>query len=260
MIIVVSPAKALDFESPWATQKTSKPSLLKRSEHLVGVLSKKTPDELGSLMSLSDSLAELNFERYQDWSTPFTKKNARPAILSFNGDTYTGLNAPESFSEEDYDYAQNTLRILSGLYGVLRPLDLIQPYRLEMGTRLETEHGNSLYEFWGNSLTESLNKALASSPGEAIIINLASNEYFKSVHIDELHCPVVTPVFLDRKDGGDYKTVSFYAKRARGSMASWVIRNRISKAKHLSDFTEDGYAFCTERSTSESPVFTRTNR
>ena len=149
MIIVVSPAKALDFESPWATQKSSKPSLLKKSEELVGVLSQKSPDQLGSLMSLSDSLAELNFERYQDWSTPFTKQNSRPAILSFNGDTYTGMNASESFSEEDYDYAQETLRILSGLYGVLRPLDLIQPYRLEMGTKLETEYGKNLYEFLG---------------------------------------------------------------------------------------------------------------
>ena len=141
MIIVVSPAKALDFESPWATQKNRKPALLEKSEELVGVLSQKSPDQLGSLMSLSDSLAELNFERYQDWSTPFTKRNSRPAILSFNGDTYTGMNASESFSDEDYDYAQKTLRILSGLYGVLRPLDLIQPYRLEMGTKLETEYG-----------------------------------------------------------------------------------------------------------------------
>ena len=179
--------------------------------------------------------------------------------MSFNGDTYTGLNAPESFSEEDYDYAQNTLRILSGLYGVLRPLDLIQPYRLEMGTRLETEHGNSLYEFWGNSLTESLNKALASSPGEAIIINLASNEYFKSVHADELDFPVMTPIFLDRKDEGDYKTVSFYAKRARGSMASWIIRNRVSQSEQFQEFAENGYEFCSERSKNQSPVFIRTN-
>ena len=173
MIIVVSPAKALDFESPWATQKSSKPALLKKSEELVGVLSQKSPDQLGSLMSLSDSLAELNFERYQDWSTPFTKRNSRPAILSFNGDTYTGMNASKSFSEEDYDHVQKTLRILSGLYGVLRPLDLIQPYRLEMGTKLETEYGKNLYEFWGNSLTESLNKALEESPGEKVLINLA---------------------------------------------------------------------------------------
>ncbi len=259
MIIVVSPAKALDFESPWATQKNSKPALIKRSEELVDVLSGKSPDQLGSLMSLSDSLAELNFERYQDWSTPFTKRNSRPAILSFNGDTYTGMNASESFSEEDYDYAQETLRILSGLYGVLRPLDLIQPYRLEMGTKLETEYGNNLYEFWGSSLTESLGKALKESPGEKVLINLASNEYFKSVHTEELGFPVMTPIFLDRKDGGDYKTVSFYAKRARGSMASWIIRNRISQCQQFEEFSENGYKFCSERSNDQSPVFIRTN-
>ncbi len=259
MIIVVSPAKALDFETPWATQKNSKPALIKRSEELVDVLSKKSPDELGSLMSLSDSLAELNFERYQDWSTPFTKSNSRPAVLSFNGDTYTGLNATDSFSEEDYDYAQNTLRILSGLYGVLRPLDLIQPYRLEMGTKLETDHGKNLYEFWGNSLTNSLAKALNASPGEEVLVNLASTEYFKSVHVNELPCSVVTPTFLDRKDDGDYKTVSFYAKRARGSMASWIIRNRILESKQLQAFAENGYKFCSERSNDLSPVFIRTN-
>ena len=234
MIIVVSPAKALDFDSPLATEKNSDPNHLKKSSELVEVLSNKSPDDLRSLMSISQSLADLNFERYQDWSLPFTTDNARPAVLSFSGDTYIGLDAVASFSESDYDFAQETLRILSGLYGVLRPLDLIQPYRLEMGTKLVTEHGANLYEYWGNTITDSLNKDLDQSPGESVLINLASNEYFKSIHLDHLQCPVVTPSFLDRKEGGDYKTVSFYAKRARGSMASWIIKNRISSAEDYS--------------------------
>ena len=214
MIIVVSPAKALDFESPLSTQKNSDPAHLKRSSELVEVLSNKSPDDLRSLMSISESLADLNFERYQDWTLPFTVDNARPAVLSFSGDTYIGLDAGSSFSESDYDFAQGTLRILSGLYGVLRPLDLIQPYRLEMGTKLETDSGSNLYDYWGETITNSLNDDLGQSPGENILVNLASNEYFKSVHTSQLQCNVVTPSFLDRKEEGDYKTVSFYAKRA----------------------------------------------
>ncbi|MEG3585994.1 MAG: peroxide stress protein YaaA [Actinomycetota bacterium] len=259
MIIVVSPAKALDFESPLATEKNSDSNHLKKSSELVEVLSNKSPDDLRSLMSISESLADLNFERYQDWSLPFTTDNARPAVLSFSGDTYIGLDAVASFSESDYDFAQETLRILSGLYGVLRPLDLIQPYRLEMGTKLETERGSNLYDYWGNTITDSLNKDLDQSPGENVLINLASNEYFKSVRIDQLQSEIVTPSFLDRKEGGDYKTVSFYAKRARGSMASWIIRNRISSPKDFSGFSENGYSFCEERSNDISPVFIRTN-
>lgn len=259
MIIVVSPAKALDFESPLATQKNSEPVHLGKSSELVGVLANKTPDDLRSLMSISESLAELNFERFQDWSLPFTPQNARPAVLTFSGDTYVGIDAVESFSESDYDYAQKTLRILSGLYGVLRPLDLIQPYRLEMGTKLETTHGSNLYDYWGGTITDSLNEALEKSPGDNILINLASNEYFKSVHIGELHSRIVTPSFLDRKKGGEYKTISFYAKRARGSMASWIIRNRISTTEDFPSFSDNGYRFCKKRSSDGSPVFIRTN-
>jgi len=259
MIIVVSPAKALDFESPLATGKNSGPNHLKKSSELVEVLSNKSPDDLRSLMSISESLADLNFERYKDWSLPFTTENARPAVLSFSGDTYIGLDAAASFSESDYEFAQKTLRILSGLYGVLRPLDLIQPYRLEMGTKLETEHGSNLYDYWGDTITDSLNKDLDQSPGENVLINLASNEYFKSVRVDQLQCEIITPSFLDRKEGGDYKTVSFYAKRARGSMASWIIKNRIPSPEDFSDFSENGYSFCEERSSVISPVFTRTN-
>ena len=259
MLIVVSPAKALDFESPLVTAKKSDPVHLDRSSELVEILSRKSPDDLRSLMSISESLAELNFERYKDWSLPFTSDNARPAVLSFSGDTYIGLDAPDSFSESDFDYAQETLRILSGLYGVLRPLDLIQPYRLEMGTKLETSSGKNLYEYWGDAITKTLSSDVPKSPGENLLVNLASNEYFKSVHIDQLPCSVIAPSFLDRKAGGDYKTVSFYAKRARGSMASWIIRNRVESAKGFREFGENGYEYCSERSSDNSPVFIRTN-
>tara|TARA_B100000953_G_scaffold296883_1_gene290625 strand:+ start:175 stop:1029 length:855 start_codon:yes stop_codon:yes gene_type:complete len=259
MLIVVSPAKALDFESPLATQKHSQPVMLRRSKELVSVLSTKTPEDLRSLMSISDSLAELNFERYQDWSTPFTTENSRPAVLSFSGDTYVGLDAAAKFSERDFSHAQKTLRILSGLYGVLRPLDLIQPYRLEMGSKLETKSAKDLYGFWGNEITRKLNADLGESPGEAMLVNLASNEYFKSVNPEEIKGTLVTPTFLDRKEGGDYKMVSFYAKRARGAMASWIIRNRVKAAKEFRDFDEDGYRFNNDRSELHAPVYLRSN-
>ena len=233
--------------------------MLKRSKELVGVLSTKTPDDLRSLMSISDSLAELNFDRYQDWSTPFTTENSRPAILTFSGDTYIGLDAGAKFNERDFTHAQKTLRILSGLYGVLRPLDLIQPYRLEMGSKLETKSSKDLYGFWGSEITEKLNDDLLESPGDSALINLASNEYFKSVNPEEIKGTLVTPTFLDRKEGGDYKMVSFFAKRARGSMASWIIRNRVKTTKDLKDFDEDGYRFDRDRSEPSAPVFLRSN-
>ena len=233
--------------------------MLKRSKELVGVLSTKTPDDLRSLMSISDSLAELNFDRYQDWSTPFTTENSRPAILTFSGDTYIGLDAGAKFNERDFTHAQKTLRILSGLYGVLRPLDLIQPYRLEMGSKLETKSSKDLYGFWGSEITEKLNEDLLDSPGDSALVNLASNEYFKSVNPEEIKGTLVAPTFLDRKEGGDYKMVSFYAKRARGSMASWIIRNRVKTTKDLKDFDEDGYRFDRDRSEPSAPVFLRSN-
>ena len=259
MLIVVSPAKALDFESPLVTKKHSQPAMLERSKELVDVLSTKTPQDLQSLMSISDSLAELNFDRYQDWSTPFTTDNSRPAILSFSGDTYIGLNAGATFSERDFTHAQKTLRILSGLYGVLRPLDLIQAYRLEMGSKLRTNSSNDLYGFWGTEISEKLNSDLMESPGEPVLINLASNEYFKSVNPDEVNGPLVTPTFLDKKEGGEYKMVSFYAKRARGSMASWIIRNRVKAANELQNFDEEGYRYDHDRSDALKPVFLRSN-
>ena len=259
MLLIVSPAKALDFESPLATSKHSQPSMLQKSKELVGVLERKTPEDLRSLMSISDSLAELNFERYQDWSTPFTTDNSRPAILSFSGDTYIGLDAATKFTERDFTHAQKTLRILSGLYGVLRPLDLIQPYRLEMGSKLKTKSSNDLYGFWGPEITKQLNADLQESPGAAVLVNLASTEYFNSVHPKDISGTLITPTFLDRKEGGDYKIVSFYAKRARGSMASWIIRNRVKTTKELKDFNEDGYRYDPDRSELSAPVFLRSN-
>ena len=233
--------------------------MLKKSKELVSILTTKTPDDLRSLMSISDSLAELNFDRYQDWSTPFTTENSRPAILSFSGDTYIGLDAGATFSERDFTHAQKTLRILSGLYGMLRPLDLIQPYRLEMGSKLETHSAKDLYGFWGDDITQKINVDLQESPGEKALVNLASNEYFNSVNADEIDGTLVTPTFLDKKAGGDYKVVSFYAKRARGSMASWIIRKRVKTTKEFKDFSEDGYRFDSNRSEPNAPVYLRSN-
>jgi cytoplasmic iron level regulating protein YaaA (DUF328/UPF0246 family) len=258
MLIVVSPAKALDFESPLPTSKHSQPLLIERSEELVGLMARKSPDQLSKMMSISPSLAELNHERFQDWTTPFTPDNARPAVLAFNGDTYTGLDA-SSFSERDYTHAQKTLRILSGLHGVLRPLDLIQPYRLEMGSKLAHDNGGDLYSYWGDQVTDQLNVALAALPGANVLVNLASNEYFSVVQPDRLDGRVIAPKFLDAKGDGDFKIVSFFAKQARGSMAGWIIRERITAAKALTEFDRNGYRYDAARSTPVEPVFTRRN-
>ncbi len=259
MLIVVSPAKSLDFESPLATKKFSEPTMLDRSAELVSVMAKKTPDEIGKMMSISPALAELNFERFQEWQPPFTPANARPALLAFSGDVYIGLDAPNSFSERDFTHAQKTLRILSGLYGVLRPLDLMQAYRLEMGSMVTTPRGKDLYSFWGATITEQLNADLAESPGSNTLINLASNEYFGAVKAKALDGRLVSPVFLDGKDGAEPKIVSFFAKRARGSMSGWIIRNRVKSPKALLDFAEDGYRYDAERSQADRPEFVRYN-
>ena len=259
MLIVVSPAKSLDFESPLPTKKHSDASMLERSAELVEVMAAKSPDEIKTLMSVSPALAELNFERFQDWEPPFTPENARPAVLAFAGDTYLGLDAANSFDERDFTHAQKTLRILSGLYGVLRPLDLIQPYRLEMGSKLETPRGKDLYEFWGDDITSALNADLASSPGAAVLVNCASNEYFGAVRPADIEGRIITPRFLDAKDGGEFKMVSFFAKRARGAMAQWIIKERIKSARALTEFTGMGYRHDPERSTPSEPAFVRTN-
>lgn len=257
MLIVVSPAKSLDYESPLATKKFSEPDLLDHSEQLVEVMATKSPDEISSMMSVSPALGELNFARFHDWERPFTTDNARPALLAFNGDVYTGMDAANSFSERDFTHAQKTLRILSGLYGVLRPLDLMQPYRLEMGTKLKTDRGSDLYSFWGDTITATLNEAIASSPGARVLINLASNEYYNSVRPEQLDAPVIAPVFLDAKGSADPKIISFFAKRARGVMSAWIIQNRVSTRKALVDFDGMGYGYDPERSTDDRPVFVR---
>ena len=257
MLIVVSPAKSLDFESPLATKKHSTPTMLDRSAELVDVMAEKSPSELSAMMAISEALGVVNFDRFQDWQPPFTPENARPALLAFNGDTYNGIDAANSFTERDFTHAQKTLRILSGLYGVLRPLDLIQPYRLEMGSKVETSRGHTLYEFWGKDITEALNADLPASPGPKIVVNCASQEYFSAVDVDALDADVVTPTFLDSKDGGPYRMVSFFAKRARGAMAAYLIKNRVRSRRAITDFDAMGYAYDPDRSTDDQPVFLR---
>ena len=259
MLIVVSPAKSLDYESRLATKKRSEPRLLDRSRELVEVMAQKSPSELSELMSISPTLAELNHERFGDFQVPFTAENARPAVLAFNGDVYLGME-PQRFSERDFTHAQKTLRILSGLYGVLRPLDLMQPYRLEMGSRVATARGRDLYGFWGDSITDLLNADIEASPGASALINLASNEYFGAVNPGRLQARLVSPVFLDSKNGAEPRIVSFFAKRARGSMAGWIIRSRVRSPRALTEFAEDGYEYDPDRSDADRPVFVRYTR
>ncbi len=254
MIIVLSPAKTLDYESPLPTNKHTQPLFPDRVSELVDILAAKSPSQLGSLMSISEQLSELNFERYQDWEPDYTPANARPAIVAFKGDVYQGLDV-EQFDARDLNYAQDHVRILSGLYGVLRPLDLMQPYRLEMGSRLANPAGRDLYSFWGDSITERLNADLAGSRPKALV-NLASQEYFSAVNPAVLDARVITPVFKDFKND-EHKVISFFAKRARGSMASWIIRNRVDTLKGLADFAEDGYRFSPDDSTTDRPVYLR---
>lgn len=258
MIIVLSPAKALDFETPPTTSRFSQPDYLNDAAPLIDILRTLSPAEVAKLMSLSDALAALNVARYETWSPPFSVENAKQAVLAFNGDVYEGLNAP-GLSEEDLDFAQAHLRILSGLYGLLKPLDLMQAYRLEMGTRLDNPKGKNLYAYWGDTLTEGLNALLDGErePGrEAILVNLASEEYFKAVKPAKLRGRVVTPVFEDWK-GGKFKIISFYAKRARGLMARYVIENRVAEVDDLKDFDLEGYAFEATASDPDRLVFRR---
>lgn len=254
MLIVLSPAKTLDFESPIKANKTTEPDFIARSAELVATLRTMPPAQIGSLMSISDSLAQLNVARYASWSKKFTTDNSRPAMLAFDGDVYEGLDA-RSLSARQLDWAQKHLRILSGLYGVLRPLDLMQPYRLEMGTRLATKRGKDLYAFWGDQITEALNMSLNAAKAE-VLVNLASEEYFKSVKPAKLDRPVITPVFEEWKGGG-YKIVSFFAKRARGLMARYAIEHKLTKAEQLKDFDSEGYTFDAKVSNESRLVFRR---
>jgi len=254
MLTIISPAKTLDYESPLATKRFTQPELLDKSSQLISVARKLTPAQISSLMGISDKLALLNAERFNDWQPDFSPDNARQAILAFKGDVYTGLQA-EDFSEKDFDFAQDHLRMLSGLYGLLRPLDLMMPYRLEMGIRLENPQGANLYAFWGDLLTEKLNKLLAEQ-GDKVLINLASDEYFKAVKPAKLDGEIIKPVFLDQKNG-NYKVISFYAKKARGLMSRFIIKERLSKVSQLQEFNLEGYEYDPARSAGNELVFTR---
>lgn len=255
MIIVLSPAKTLDYDSKSATRRHTQPRFLDDSDALIKQLRPLSPADLSGLMGISDALGVLNYDRYQQWQAPFTTANARQAVLAFKGDVYTGLQA-ESFSADDFKFAQQHLRILSGLYGLLRPLDLMQAYRLEMGTRFENDRGKDLYAFWGDKLTDELNGLLAKKEAGGTLLNLASNEYFKAVKKKNLEADIISPAFKDYKNG-DYKIISFFAKQARGMMARWVIENRVTRPAELKKFKADGYKYNKELSTDSVPVFTR---
>ncbi|WP_163577940.1 peroxide stress protein YaaA [Halomonas faecis] len=254
MLSVISPAKSLDFETPPTTAHYTQPDLLDRSQTLVDILRGYSPQRLSELMGISDKLAGLNAARFAEWQPPFTPENAKPAAQAFQGDVYQGL-AADTFSDTDSAFAQDHLRILSGLYGLLRPLDLIQPYRLEMGTRLENPAGKDLYAFWKPLLTEELGKAVAAS-GSPVLLNLASNEYFKAIDPKRLKARIITPVFKDEKNG-KLKIISFYAKKARGLMAAWVIRQRLDDPDGLKDFDIAGYRYNATLSEGDTLVFTR---
>jgi len=254
MKLVISPAKTLDFESAPVTKTHSNPSFLANSQQLIDQLKELSQADVASLMKLSDKLAALNVARIGSWETPFTPENAKQAILAFKGDVYTGLDA-EHFSEDDFSFAQDHLRILSGLYGLLKPLDLIQPYRLEMGTKFANSRGKNLYEFWDMLLTDTLNKEF-SNEKEPVLINLASNEYFKAIKVKSLQAEIITPVFKDWKNG-QYKMISFYAKKARGLMAAYIIKNRLKDPEQLKCFDSEGYYFSQEQSTGNEWFFLR---
>lgn len=256
MIIVLSPAKSLDYETPPHVSKHTIPDFVEDAAELIDELRRYSPQQIASLMDISDALAHLNFQRYADWSPQFHAGNAKQAVLAFNGDVYEGFDA-KTLGAADLDYAQRHVRVLSGLYGLLRPLDLLQPYRLEMGTRLPNARGKDLYAFWGERITQALNAQLKRNKGaERVLVNCASTEYFKSVRPARLDARVVTPVFEDWK-GGRYKIISFHAKRARGLMARFAVEHRIDSPEKLKDFAAEGYAFDPQASNDATFVFRR---
>lgn len=254
MLIVISPAKTLDFETAPTTKQFTQPELLKESRKLISDLKKLSPAQVSSLMKISDKLGTLNYLRFNEWKTPFTLKNSKQALLAFKGDVYTGLQA-ETFNQHELKFAQKHLRILSGLYGVLKPLDLMQAYRLEMGTKFETKQGKDLYEFWGNKITNQINDDLKASKSR-YIINLASNEYFKSLKANDINAEIIVPVFKDYKNG-KYKIISFFAKKARGLMSAYIIKNKITKPEEIKAFDSDGYRYSEAQSTTSEWVFLR---
>ena len=252
MKIVISPAKSLNYESKLPVANYSESAFIKDSEMIQKTLKKKQPKELMELMHISEKLADLNWKRNQEWTLPFTKENARPAVYAFDGDVYSGLDV-YSLPAEKVEILQDKLRILSGLYGVLKPLDLIQPYRLEMGTKMPIGTHKNLYEFWKPTITDSLNKEM--KDGE-LFVNLASNEYFSAVDTKTLKVPVITPEFKDYKDG-KLKIISFYAKKARGLMVRYIIDKNAETIEDLKGFNYDGYAFDANLSKGNSLIFTR---
>lgn len=254
MLILLSPAKTLDYETPPRTKQVSTPQFLEESAQLVSALRAYKPKRLGKLMNISDTLAELNVERFDTWQVPFPEGQARPSIQAFRGDVYVGLDA-DTMSMPSIKRAQKHIRILSGLYGVLKPLDNMLPYRLEMGTSLKTKRGKNLYEFWGSRITESLNEELKNF-NSPMVVNLASNEYFKAVKPKELEAPLVSPVFKDQKNG-EYKVISFFAKKARGLMARYIIENKLTQVEALKSFNYGGYQYNEELSKNNDWVFTR---
>ncbi|MBK7356278.1 peroxide stress protein YaaA [Propionivibrio sp.] len=254
MILVLSPAKSLDFKTPARLRDFTQPEFLDQSQLLVNRLRTLSPLEIGKLLSISDKLAALNAIRYADWTRPFTAENAKQTVLAFNGDVYEGLDA-KTLTRADLLFAQDRLRILSGLYGVLRPLDLMQAYRLEMGTQLANRRGKDLYAFWGKRIVDSLNVALQQAAAPALI-NLASSEYFKSIQTKRLVVPVIQPVFEDWS-AGRFKVVSFFAKRARGLMARFAITGRLQAPGDLQQFEEEGYAYAALASDETRWVFRR---
>ena len=254
MLAIISPAKTLDYTTPVPTRKHSEPRFLEESGELIEELREYAPPDIADLMGISSKLAELNADRYANWQPPFTRRNARQAILAFKGDVYLGADAYR-YTERDFTWAQKHVRILSGLHGLLRPLDLIQPYRLEMGTRLKTRRGSDLYEFWGDKVTDALNEAI-SAQRQPLLVNLASNEYASVFDASRIDARIVTPSFLDLRNGR-YRFLSFFAKKARGAMTSYIVTNRVSTLKALRAFDWEGYRFSRERSRGGDWVFLR---
>lgn len=257
MIILLSPAKTLDFEDHGMDIPCTQPEFIDLSKDLINGLSKLTSSEVGSLMNISPKLAELNRERFQQWKSKHNKANSKHAILAFKGDVYEGLRALE-FNKSDFSYAQKHLRVISGLYGILKPMDLIQPYRLEMGTVYPTPKGKDLYAFWGNKLADQINHDLKKNKS-GYLINLASQEYFKAAQASKIEAEIISPTFLDEKNG-KYKIISFFAKKARGYMANYLISNRVANPTELEMFNYNGYKFSKNDSSQNKPVFLRSEK
>ena len=255
MLALISPAKTLDYTTALPTEKFTQPRLLlDHSQELIDVARKLSATEIASLMSVSEKIATLNVERFRDWQPEFNFSNARQALFAFKGDVYTGLNAYD-LAADDIQYAETHLRMLSGLYGLLRPLDLMMPYRLEMGTKLKNPRGHNLYEFWDNTITNLINADLEQA-GSELLVNIASDEYYKSVKESKVKAEIIKPVFLDQKNG-KYKVISFYAKKARGLMARYLLENKIEKIEDIKSFNTDGYYFDADSSLKGELVFKR---